>query len=165
MGKLSKAEAIEAEIIAAHLLARHVSAHQVHKKLREDLGVSYTQSNRIVKKVQDRWDAEAAPVISDIRSESYRTLDEAVQLAFAQKDVRAVVAVERLRAEIAGLTKIDLHIGGAAKPEDERPWKTEAEADCFATMGKLPRELSETESKKWEQIQALRGIPTDATPH
>ena len=158
MAKLGKAETIECEIIAAHLLGCRLSDYEVRKQLRNgDFKLNNTQAIRIVKKIRDRWQAETEAVVSDIRSQAYRTLDEACMLAFKQKDVRAVVAVERLRAEIAGLTKIDVHVGGPARQEDVRPWgDSEKEADCFGIFGKLSKDLSADERETYATIKATR---------
>jgi len=149
MGRLSAAERIEAEILAAHLLCRRARGHDVRKHLRETFACSYTVAIAIVKKVRNEQKAAAEASRGDMLKEAYETLNEAVALAFKNKDVRAVVLCERLRAELGGLLGSEVHIVATTDEPSADEGKGELHLRCLAVMGKSPSELSQVERARF----------------
>ena len=142
MARLSTEERIEAEILAAHLLCRRAREYDVRKHLRETFAVTYKVAIAIVAKVRKEQKAAALAAREEMLRDSYSTLDEATALAFKNKDVRAVVLCERLRAELGGLIGGDQHAPPPTDGDhDHFPGRSESELDHFAVHGSWPTEV------------------------
>lgn len=164
MPRLTAADIIEAEIIAAHMICCRVREFDVRKELRNgNLKLSRTQAAKVVNKVIAEQRAIAKKSREEMLSQAYATLDEATQMAFKKSDVRAVVAVERLRAEISGLIGSDAHV---PTPEQPESWCAQYQDDeeamhCYGTMGKWPNELTAAERDRYAVIQKMEADAAD----
>ncbi len=156
--KMTADERIEAEILAAHMLCCRMREFDVRKKLREQFGCSGHVAKKIVDKVRKEQFEKAQETREEMLQQAYATLDEATMMAFKKKDVRGVVHVERLRAELAGLIGSELHlVGPAPEKEDALKGKSELDLRCRAVMGKWFAETTATERGELREWLLKRG--------
>jgi hypothetical protein len=157
--KMTADERIEAEILAAHLICCRMRESDVIKKIREDYACSRHVAKGIVSKVRREQVESAQATREEMLRQTYATLDEATMLAFKRQDVRAVVHVERLRAELSGLIGSELHLVGPPAPEKENELKGRSELDlrCRAVMGKWFADLTATERGELQRFLLARG--------